>query len=136
MEIFLRAEIAGWTQLDDPNPFLYFKKALQELETKDYGEEFQCIGIIPVIMPEEYHDGYTERRQIWRKKREADIRLYIDYEKYIKGDSKTKLMLWTKCIVDSIEVVESRKKGDFQGEKLIQDFLDLVGVKREDLEKL
>ena len=45
-------------------------------------------------------------------------------------------MLWTKCIVESIEVVESRKKGDFQGEKLIQDFLDLVGVKREDLEKL
>ena len=136
MELFLSAEIAGWTQLDDPNPFLYFDKTLQELETKNYGEEFQCIGIIPVIMPEEYHDGYTERRQIWRKKREADIRLYIDYEKYIKGDSKTKLMLWTKCIVDSIEVVESRKKGDFQGEKLIQDFLDLVGVKREDLEKL
>lgn len=136
MELFLSAEIAGWTQLDDPNPFLYFDKTLQELETKNYGEEFQCIGIIPVIMPEEYHDGYTERRQIWRKKREADIRLYIDYEKYIKGDSKTKLMLWTKCIVDSIEVVESRKKGDFQGEKLIQDFLDLVGVKREEFDKL
>ena len=136
MELFLSAEIAGWTQLDDPNPFLYFDKTLQELETRNYGEEFQYISIIPVIMPEEYHDGYTERRQIWRKKREADIRLYIDYEKYIKGDSKTKLMLWTKCIVESIEVVESRKKGDFQGEKLIQDFLDLEGVKREDLEKL
>ena len=33
-------------------------------------------------------------------------------------------------------VIESRKKGDFQGKKLIEDILNALNVDREDLEKL
>ena len=136
MKISFGAETAGIIQLQDPNPFLYFKKLLKELEEKNYGEEFIDIGIVPIIMPEEYHERYPERRQLWRKKREADIRLFVDYEKYARGTKEEKLLLWLKCMIEAIEIIESRKKGDFQGEKLIEDILKAMNVKREDLEKL
>lgn len=95
-------------------------------------------------MPEEYHKDYPERRLIKRKSREADIRLFIDYNKFTRGKFSLedesyayirKLMI-VKNIVDSIMVVECRKKGDFQGKKLINDILNALNITQQELESI
>ena len=90
------------------------------------------------------HENYKERKLIRGKLFEADVRLYVDYQRFIRGRfdieaepyKQERLLLLLKNIVDSIMVLESWKKGDFQGEKLIEDILKAMNMKREDLEKL
>ncbi len=128
-----------------------FRYCLNELQTTinslsdfDYGTEFESISIIPIIMPIEFHDSYRERRLIKRKTKEADIRLYVDYNLFVRCSfdierepfkTQRRLMI-IKNIVDSIMVVENRKKGDFQGLKLIDNILNSLEVTQEDLLKI
>ena len=116
----------------------FLTNRLQQEKLKNdhtYGEEFEEIGIIMMILSPRF-DVYKERKLIRFKEKWADIRLKIDYENYRKASKEGKKLLLIKNIVDSIMVVESRKKGDFQGEKLIHDILQALDVRREDLEKL
>ena len=111
----------------------------------NYGDEFVSIAIIPIIMPEKDHEFYPERKLIKRKSKEADIRLFVDYNKFTQGsfsfDDKEKAqkydhirrLLLIKNIIDSIMVVESRKKGNFQGVKLIKDIMQALNVTYDDL---
>ncbi len=144
MEIIFTAE----TYQTAGNLFIQAKQeidiGIKAVAKNDYGEEFKSMAVIPIIMPEDLHERFRERRLIKRKTSEADIRLFVDYERFIRGKwdverepyrTERKLLL-IKNMVDSIMVVESRKKGDFQGEKLIHDILQALDVRREDLEKL
>ena len=119
---------------------LLFKKVVpivqRLVENNDYGAEFESIGIIPTIMSDRFLDGWKERRYISFIRKEADIRLFIDYNKYVHADDEGKILLYLKCIVDSIMVIEKRKRSDFQGIKLISDILHALKVKKEDLENL
>ena len=81
-------------------------------------------------------DVHKERRLIRFKEKNADIRLKIDYQKYQMADHQGKKLLLTKNIVDSIMVIENRKKNDFQGERLIDDILKALNVSREELTEL
>ena len=144
MEIIFTAE----TYQTAGNLFIQAKQeidiGIKAVAKNDYGEEFKSMAVIPIIMPKDLHEKFRERRLIKRKTFEADIRLFVDFEKFVKGKwdvkkepyrTERKLLL-VKNIVNSIMVVESRKKGDFQGEKLIHDILQALDVRREDLEKL
>lgn len=118
--------------------------AVDSLSGFDYGTEFESISVIPIIMPSEFHDSYRERKLIKRKAKEADIRLYVDYESFVRCRSdmerepfkSRRRLLLIKAIVDSITVVENGKKGDFQGIKLIDDLLRALKVEKEDLQNL
>lgn len=144
MEIIYTAE----TYATACNLFISTKKvldkALRSVSANYYGNEFESISIIPIIMPESMHENYKERKLIRGKLFEADVRLYVDYQRFIRGRfdieaepyKQERLLLLLKNIVDSIMVLESWKKGDFQGEKLIEDILKAMNMKREDLEKL
>lgn len=97
-----------------------------------YGYEFRDIGIITMILSEDL-DHVLERKFISRKNKEVDIRLRINYKKFVESDENQQFILYVKNIIDSIKVVNGRKKGDFNGEKLIDDILSTLGLSLEKL---
>lgn len=78
-------------------------------------------------------DHVPERKFISRKNKEVDIRLRINYKKFVESDENQQFILYVKNIIDSIKVVNGRKKGDFNGEKLIDDILSTLGLSLEKL---
>ena len=111
----------------------------KNLENIDnYGTEFALVCIIPTCMNDEFWDalGWKERRQIWRKKRETDIRLKMDFYRFEKETYANKRLMFIDIIIKSIRVIIERSKGDFKGEELIQDILKALNVSKEDLNLL
>lgn len=111
----------------------------KDLENENnYGTEFRSIAIIPSCMDDHFWNafGWKERKLIWRKKGEADIRLRMDYDRFIKESAYNKRLLFIDIIVKSIEVVQERSKGDFEGERLIKDILLALNVSEEELNQL
>ena len=111
----------------------------KNLENIDnYGTEFALVCIIPTCMNDEFWDalGWKERRQIWRKKRQTDIRLKMDFYRFEKETYANKRLMFIDIIVKSIRVIIERSKGDFKGEELIQDILKALNVSKEDLNLL
>lgn len=101
----------------------------------NYGTEFNEIAIIPSCVDDDFWNalGWKERKQIWRKKGEADIRLRMDYERFINETPKNKRLLFYDVIIKSIEVVIKRSKDDFRGEELINDILFALNVSKDEL---
>lgn len=104
----------------------------------NYGTEFCGISIIPSCMDDTFWNsfGWKERIQIWRKKKEADIRLRMDYERFITETPENKRLLFIDIIIKSIQAVQERSKGDFKGNELINDILSTLKVTKEDLKKI
>ncbi len=145
MKIFLGSE----TEKKSYQPFFDARKIVESklqfvceenvgLEEDDtYGTEFQDVGIITIVVPQYVKDlGLKERKLIKRKTKEADIRLYIDYERFIRETPENQRLMYVENIIKSIEVLKERSKGDFKGDKLIQDILDALNVTKEDLDNL
>jgi Immunity protein 44 len=107
-------------------------------EIDNYGTEFQSIGVIPSCMDDGFWDalGWKERKQIWRKKKEADIRLRMDYERFVRETPDNQRLLFIDIIVKSILVVQEKSKGDFRGHDLIKDILKTLNVTQEQLDNL
>jgi len=106
---------------------------LEKFKERNYGKEFTSICIIAIIHPVEHHEHYKERILLKPKKQEADIRLYIDYEKFKNTNVNGWISLFWQNIIKSIQVINNRKKGDFDGDRLISDLLDEIGMTLEDL---
>ncbi len=111
-------------------------KGLTEID--NYGTEFCFISIIPSCMDDGFWNalGWKERKQIWRKKREADIRLRMDYDRFVNETPENKRLMFIDIIVKSIQVVQERSKGDFKGNDLIRDILSALDVTEEQLNQL
>ena len=145
MRIFLSAEYEHKAGLAYHNAWKEVEEKLQfvckenvGLEKDDtYGTEFENMGIISVIIPQYIKDhGWKERRLIKRKAKEADIRLYMDYDRFIKETPENQKLMYIKNILDSIDVVIERSKGDFRGEQLKKDILNALDVTMEDINSL
>lgn len=104
----------------------------------NYGTEFKELAIIPCCMDDTFWQatGWKERKQIWRKKGEADIRLRMDYDKFITSTPENKYLMFVDTIIKSIQVVQERSKGDFNGDKLITDILSELDITKEQLNNI
>jgi len=115
MKIFLGSE----TEKKVYQQFFDIRKKVEEnlqflckenvgLEEDDtYGTEFNDIGIITIAVPQYVKDlGVKERKLIKRKTKEADIRLYMDYERFIKETPKNQRLMYIENIIKSIEVLK------------------------------
>lgn len=104
----------------------------------NYGTEFKELAIIPSCMDDTFWQatGWKERKQIWRKKGEADIRLRMDYDKFITSTPENKYLMSVDTIIKSIQVVQERSKGDFNGDKLITDILSELDITKEQLNNI
>lgn len=107
-------------------------------DQNNYGTEFQQIAIIPSCVDDRFWDalGWKERKQIWRKKGEADIRLRMDYDRFINETPKNQRLLFLDIIVNSIQIVQERSRGDFRGDALIRDILLTMNVSEKELQQL
>lgn len=107
-------------------------------DINNYGTEFRSIAIILTCVDDDFWDilGWKERTQIWRKKREADIRLRMDDERFIRETPENKRLMFIDIIVKSIKVVQEKSKGDFRGNDLISDILNTLEVTQEQLDDL
>ena len=148
MRIFLSEEI-DLIGIDKANISLNFLNVLEkkldficnrekDLENIDnYGTEFKLIAIITMIVTQERIDrGFKERRYISRKNKEADIRLNINRDKFFNATPEKQRLLYIKNIIDSINVVIEKSKGDFRGEDLKRDILKALDVTQEQLDNL
>ena len=144
MELFMTLETEIWSPLNeifnDINKKLNFITNREaDLENIDnYGTEFQSIAVIPTCFSDETWEfiGWKERKQIWRKKKEADIRLRMDYYQFKRSTLENKRLLTIDVIIKSLKVVQDRSKGDFKGEQLINDVLNALDVTQEQLDNL
>ena len=110
-----------------------------DLEGKNnYGTEFRSIAIIPSCMDDRFWNAFggKERKQIWRKTGEADIRLRMDYYRFNKETPRNKRLLFIDIIIRSIKIVQERSKGDFKGDELIADILSALNVSMEEITQL
>lgn len=146
MELFITIEAQNAT---DNGLFEIFRDINQQLSfvtdknselenINNYGNEFRLISVIPSCMDDDYWNasGWKERRQIWRKKKEADIRLRMDYNRFIEETVENKRLMFIDIIVKSIRIVQEKSISDFQGEKLIEDILTALNVTKLQLSAL
>lgn len=109
------------------------------LENVDnYGTEFRSIAVIPTCLDDNFWEisGWKERKLIWRKKKEADIRLRMDYDRFVRETPENQRLLFIDILVKSIRVVQEKSKGDFRGNELIFDILKALHVTQEQLDAL
>jgi len=110
------------------------------LKKNDYGNEVMDLTVIAIIIKfneQMDKDGWFKERVLFKKnKKEADIRLRIDYNKFVKGDNKVKKLLLIDNIIKSINALSAKAKIDFNAKKLEEDILKLFKVKLKDIENL
>ena len=80
--------------------------------------------------------GLKERKQIWRKKKEADIRLRMDYDRFVQETPENQRLMFIDIIVRSIQVVQEKSKDDFRGNELIADILKALNITQDQLDQL
>lgn len=78
-------------------------------EDKEY-PFLESIGIISVIMQDEYIDGYPERVYFSRKKKFFDVRLHIPYKAFCYSKGIERRRLYADHIIASLKAFESRMK--------------------------
>lgn len=107
-------------------------------ELNNYGTEFKFINVIPTCMSKGFIEGlgWKERYLIWRKKQEADIRMFMDYERFIKESPEIQRLMYIDIIIKSIMAVQEKSKGDFRGKELLNDILKVLDVTQEQLDNL
>lgn len=97
-------------------------------DTDIYGTEFDSVSIIPTCVSEEIWKtlGWKERKFISRKKKEADIRLKMNYDRFVSETYENKYSLFKNVLIESVREINVKSKGDFNGEKLINDILNAL----------
>lgn len=123
METFLSAETESkaaskWFELQKK-----FSLVLLELKEKNYGEDLICIGIISILLPDEYfEDGaYKERRYYNKKRKAADIRLRINHKEFVKANKEKRKRMYIDHILDSIRAAGEKAGTGFDLERLLLD---------------
>lgn len=131
MQLILSVEGQNCTQIGLSEVLSEVQRKLAFLRDQDgpyaqkYGTEFDSITIIPTCVSDRvWHIlGWKERILLRRKKREADIRLRLDYEQFINADHDGKQDMFVSILIKSIRAVQERSKGDFNADALIEDIL-------------
>ena len=107
-------------------------------EVDNYGTEFRLISVIPTCLDDQFWEasGWKECKQIWRKKKEADIRLRMDYDRFVRETPENQRLMFIDIIVKSIQAVQEKSKGDFRGNELIADILKALNITQDQLDQL
>jgi len=107
------------------------------LKDRDYGRDVIKIGIIPVVVTQEFWDeGFKERRLWQRKDQSADYRLRINLEKFLNSDDEMRRLLIIKNIIVSIRDLGRKAKKGFDAQLLENDVLSILGIAKKDIDKI
>ena len=128
MEIFLGAETEGpaagkWFVLQKE-----FSRLLLDIKGKTYGDNLSSIGVISIIMRDKYfeHGGYKERAYYNSKKKEADVRLRLDYNKFIRSNDVERKEMYIEHILTCIQIAGKKAGNAFDVDQLLFDVKNLL----------
>lgn len=123
MDIFLSAEIEGpitnkWFNLQK-----IFSEKLRKINDRNYGDNLTSIAVISILMREQFFEdgGYKERKYYSVKRKEADIRLRIDYKDFMKASAEKREMIYRNHILESIQIAGEKAGKGFDTKRLLSD---------------
>ena len=144
MKFFMSSESDGrYDNFEEP-----LRKISNEVESvikgcikdKDYGSEVEDFAVICIIIKfdkqMEAEGWFKERRLFKRKAKEADMRLRVDYDKFVKGDDTVKRLLLIDNVIRSVQELGKLAKKDFRAEELQEDILRVFNLSLRDLQKI
>lgn len=146
MRLFITIEAQRATETGISEIFYEVNKQLSFVTQKDkgledinnYGTEFRTISIIPTCIDDDCWNslGWKERKSVQYKKKEADIRLRMDYNRFVNETFENKRLMFINVIVKSINIIQEKSKADFKGDRLINDILYALNVSPSQLENI
>lgn len=104
--------------------FMFFQSKMKVNDISKYCDAIDNIGIIPFSGPDKHMSDWKERKYISWVRREADIRLKIDFDVFTKAPIEMQRAMVRDVIIRSLEVVKSKcdaRKLRFDINDLIQD---------------
>ena len=101
---------------------------IKVVSDKSYGEELEDIAIITILVQEQFleNGGYKERRLFQRKTHSADIRLRINYKKFMCATSEKRYEMYVQHILDSIACLKSKVSTAFRFQELLSDVREIL----------
>lgn len=115
------------------------KQISEFLLDKNYGDGIQDWGYIIICNPPEILDGgfLKERKHFFKKNKDLDMRLQVDYDKMLKADEKEVFKLICNSILRSIDLAENELKvgrnplkiKDFEFDAFRKDLTELFNDK-------
>ena len=100
-----------------------FKGVLRTLlNINNYGDGILFFGIVQIIGPKKDLEemGWIEIKKYTPKEQEVEIRLKVDYEKFVKSGGEWDAIY--ENIIDSLEAMKEIVPSTFDTDKLIKDF--------------
>ncbi len=102
----------------------YFQTRMNNIDLPLYCDALDTIGIIPFSGPDKYMSDWKERKYISWARREADIRLRIDFDTFVKASQENQRAMVKEVIIKSLEIIKHRceaKKLRFEFDHLLCD---------------
>lgn len=141
MRLFLsieakKAEEIGLSNIlsEVTNELSFITAKSADLESlNNYGTGFRTIAIIPTCVDDNFWNAIGWKERVYARKGEADVRLRMDYERFVRETDQNKRLMFIDVIVKSIRKLKAKTTKDFDAEKLVADILSALNVKAEEL---
>ncbi len=104
--------------------FVFFQERMKDIDLSAYCDALDVIGIIPFSGPDKHMSDWKERKYISWVRREADIRLRINFDTFVKSSREAQRAMVKEVIIKSLEIVKKKcaaKKLRFDIDQLLCD---------------
>ena len=104
--------------------FAYFDARTKVIDLSKYCDALDTIGIIPFSGPNKHMSDWKERKYVSWSRREADIRLRIDFDTFVKSSRETQRDIVKEIIIKSLEIIKHKcdaKKLRFDLDDMLYD---------------
>lgn len=112
----------------DDEVYRYCQCLYDFFQTKNYSEEMEIVGIVPVAAPEEiYSSGkWKESLRVIDNGKCISAFIHIEFDRYYNADSKGKILLTKEIIVEVLK--RARKRVIFDRKRFIDDLEEITNV--------
>lgn len=102
---------------------LVMEPELNKLNLSDYGDGLNKIYIISTILKEETLEGlgWRERKYFDRRAKEAGIRLFVDYKKFIRVKPVDRYEMYVAHILECVEIAGKKASKSYRVDALLAD---------------
>lgn len=103
---------------------------LDEIREKNYGNALVEIGIFVIILEAGRYEAVHERRYYSNIKKCAEVKLRINYQKFVYGELEDRINMCKELILRAFEIIVEKiqkKNQEFKGEELLSDINTALG---------
>ena len=73
-----------------------------------------------------FENGWKERRYFSRENKDADIRLRIDYKKFVRAKEKERKKIYMDHVLEVIRIAGTKAGKEFDTERLLSDVKNVL----------